>query len=347
MTSTAEGGSRETPITGANQALGNRGQTQERASNATGNHQEISKYSGSTPVFTILLIVCLSASMWMLSVVDRVRTAAAPDSILYLSSPKLLKRLSLGYDGLVGDIYWTRVVQYYGGMHRSGGGRYELLWPLLDITTHLDPHLIAAYEFGGTFLSARPPNGAGLPQQAIQLVEYGIQNNPDDWHLYYDLGFIYYELKDYRAASDAFARGARVPKAHPFLQTLAARMAEHGGDRETARILWTATYQTARDENIRSNALVHLRALRADEDIIQLQQLVDSYRKRSGHAPRSMIELVTASLLPAAPVDPMGHPYRLEETGRVVVSDPDDLPFLQQGLPSGYIPPQIPKVPSS
>ena len=30
-------------------------------------------------------------------------------------SPKAVKRLSLGYDGLLADIYWTRAVQYFGG----------------------------------------------------------------------------------------------------------------------------------------------------------------------------------------------------------------------------------------
>jgi len=29
--------------------------------------------------------------------------------------------------------------------------RYDLLYPLLDITTDLDPHLIVAYEFGSCF----------------------------------------------------------------------------------------------------------------------------------------------------------------------------------------------------
>ena len=41
-------------------------------------------------------------------------------------------------------------------------------------------------------------------------MEFGIRNNPDDWNLYYQLGFIYYtEMKDYANAPKAFARGAR------------------------------------------------------------------------------------------------------------------------------------------
>ncbi|MBV9182996.1 MAG: hypothetical protein JO356_16950 [Acidobacteria bacterium] len=244
--------------------------------------------------------------------------------------------MSLGYDGLLADVYWTRVVQYYGGTRRSGGGRYELLWPLLEITTHLDPNLITAYEFGATFLSANPPGGAGLPQRAIQLVEYGIENNTDQWRLYYDLGFIYYEIKDYRQAEDAFLRGSQVPNAHPFLRILAARMAEHGGEIETARMLWSATYETTPDKNIRDSAADHLRSLRADEDVIELQKAVDSYIEQTGRVPRNLTELLRMGLLTAVPLDPLGHPYKIEAGGKVVVSDAHALPFLQQGLPSGY-----------
>ena len=28
--------------------------------------------------------------------------------------------MSLGYDGLLADIYWTRAVQYFGGKHHDG-----------------------------------------------------------------------------------------------------------------------------------------------------------------------------------------------------------------------------------
>src|SRR5579862_2801315 len=98
-----------------------------------------------------VLVVCLLGSVLSLRRVDKVRTGATLQEVLYISSPKLLKRLSLGYEGLLADVYWTRVVQYYGGMHHNGGGSYPLLLPLLNITTQLDPHLIPAYEFGGTF----------------------------------------------------------------------------------------------------------------------------------------------------------------------------------------------------
>src|SRR6266581_2535454 len=218
-----------------------------------------------TAIAATVLMVTMAASVLLLRQVDQVRTGATLQEVLYISSPKLLKRLSLGYDGLLADVYWTRTVQYYGGMHHTGGGDYALLEPLLNITTQLDPHLIPAYEFGGTFLSAKPPQGAGVPQKAVELVEYGIRSNPEDWHLYYDLGFIYYmDLKDYRGAADAFMRGSQVPNAHPFLRILAAQMAQHGGELETARMLWSSAYQTSHEKNLRANAAAHLRAVQAD-----------------------------------------------------------------------------------
>ena len=99
-----------------------------------------------------LLLFGMAASVLLLRQVDQVRNGATLQEVLYISSPKLLKRLSLGYDGLLADVYWTRAVQYYGGSHHEKTARYELLAPLLNITTQLDPHLIPAYQFGGTFL---------------------------------------------------------------------------------------------------------------------------------------------------------------------------------------------------
>ena len=44
---------------------------------------------------------------------------------LLLRSGPLLKKLSLGYDPLLADIYWTRAVQYYGSRARKPGATYE------------------------------------------------------------------------------------------------------------------------------------------------------------------------------------------------------------------------------
>ena len=288
----------------------------------------------------ILLVACLAGSAAVLSRIDRLRTGATLEDVLFVSSPKAVKRMSLGYDGLLADIYWTRAVQYFGGRHEARASHYRLLAPLLAITTTLDPHLDVAYEFGANFLSPQPPNGAGMPDQATQLVEYGIRNNPDNWKLYYELGFIYYmDTKDYERAADAFLRGSKTPNAHPFLKVMAAQMAQHAGDTQMARALWTTTYQSSQEKQIRGNAVAHLRALQIADDVTALQERVGQYGQKTGQLPRSMADLVAANLLPAIPLDPSGRPYKLSPEGLVEVQVPDDFPFIEKGAPAGYKPP--------
>jgi len=289
---------------------------------------------------SVLLVVCLSSSVLLLRRVDRARPQATLEEVLYLPSPQILKGMSLGYDGLLADIYWTRAVQYFGGHHAMGAEHFDLLAPLLNITTKLDPHLVVAYDFGANFLAPDPPNGAGDPREAVRLTEYGIQNNPKEWRLYYNLGFIYYlDLKDYGPAADAFARGAEIPGAHPFVRILAAQMAEHAGELETARTLWLTTYQTTQNKDIKANAAAHLRAIQVDDDVTKLEDLLDKYHNATGRNPSRFAELG----LVGVPTDPLGDPYRLTADGRIEVRHPDDFPFITKGTPPGYVPPRMPK----
>jgi tetratricopeptide (TPR) repeat protein len=286
-------------------------------------------------------VFSLTSSIFLLRRLDQVRTTATLDEVLYLNSPKWVKRLSLGYTGLLADIYWTRAVQYFGGKHVTVAAKdYRLLYPLLEITTELDPKLIVAYQFGANFLGPKPPEGAGQPDQAVALVEHGIRNNPDNWKLYYELGFIYYymESKDYAKAAESFERGTKVPNAHPFLRVLAAQMAQHAGEIQTSRMLWQAAYATTQDPMVRNNATAHLRALQVDEDVTQLEKVVTAYQKRTGRLPSSINVLIGAGLLRGVPVDPDGKPYKLMPDGRLELRNPEDFPFVEKGLPTGYVP---------
>ena len=100
----------------------------------------------------------------------------------------------LSFDALAADVYWIRTIQHYGRDRRSArtDDRFELLQPLLDLTTTLDPHFNIAYRFGAVFLAEPPPSGPGRPDQAIALLQKGLRDNPDRWQYAFDIGFIYY-----------------------------------------------------------------------------------------------------------------------------------------------------------
>jgi hypothetical protein len=297
-------------------------------------------------ISTALMILLLALSVPVLQRVDRERTDQTLQDVLYIPSAQTVKRLSLGYDGLMADLYWTRVVQYFGKRHYLHSREYLLLSPLLDITTTLDPHLVVAYQFGPTFLAQNPPEGAGDPKAAVRLAERGIANNPKEWRLYYQLGFIYWqELHDPKAASEAFLKGSQIPGALPWMKVMAAALAQSGEEREKARYLWTNILHDSEDKALRANAVKRLRALDSDQAVEVLQREVDKYKDRNGQPPQSWGDLIAARQLRGVPRDPMGNPYMLRQ-GRVEVADPTDFPFITKGLPPGMEPSVVPKLAS-
>jgi hypothetical protein len=248
-----------------------------------------------------------------------------------LRSGKLIKAMSLEYAPLMADIYWTRVVQYYGDKRARHDPSFELLWPLLDITTTLDPNLLVSYRFGSTFLSEPSPRGAGHPELGIELLERGIKANPEYWRFYEDLGFIYYfELKDYAKASAAFAEGSKNPDAQIWMKIMAAKIAAEGESLSTSIFLWSEVYQTAKDPKVKENALTHLQLLRVTQDCKQLDALADEFQKRTGRRPSRIGELVQAGLVPNLPVDPMGYAYVFGPDGKAELNL--DSPLLEQQL---------------
>jgi tetratricopeptide (TPR) repeat protein len=295
-------------------------------------------------VATAVLFLSMGGAMAMLHAIDRQPRNSISHEALYLSSPKVLRRMSLGYTGLLADVYWTRSVQYFGEQHHNDSGDFRLLAPLLEITTELDPKLLPAYEFGANFLAPKPPSGAGLPGAALSLIKYGIEHNPNQWRLYYNLGFLYYtEFNDYAKAADAFERGAKLPVTNEFMSILAARMAQHAGDFDTARMLWFTTYQSSKEGPIRQNAVEHLLAIQVDEDVTRLEQAVEKFHEQMGRLPASMGDLERTGFIHGTPVDPKEHPYQLMSDGRIEVQNPKSIYFITKGLPPGMEPPQPPR----
>jgi hypothetical protein len=271
------------------------------------------------PVLLCVVLVAGFAGVWRLQRridVQRDALHQEKDDLVLRSGP-MLKALSLEYAPLMADLYWTRVVQYYGDKNVRHDENFELLWPLLDVTTTLDPHLLVAYRFGSMFLSEGPPSGAGRPDLAIELIYRGIHANPEYWRFYEDLGFIYYfELKDYQKASAAFLEGGRVPGALVWMKVLAAKVLEQGDNADTSAFLWNEIYSSTTDPQMKQNAEMHLQLLRVDADCKQLDMIVADYQERTGHAAKSVHDLVAAGLLPRTAVDPLGFPYVLDADGK-------------------------------
>jgi tetratricopeptide (TPR) repeat protein len=237
----------------------------------------------SSLIWPILPVVFLAlggvAQNWMDS---QRRAPLEVEETLYVNSGEALKRASLGFDGLMADLYWIRTLLYFGEeFERQRGSnqyfdisRLKLLQPLLDITVELDPKHIAAYRFGAVFL---PDINADA---AIRFVKRGIRNNPDEWRLYQDLGFVQWRRGRFREAAEAYARGFELPGAPAWMRTMPALMLAKGGERETARAMFLRLYEESDDPFVKQVCEEQLKLLdqnapESPEDTEKLQ-----YRER-------------------------------------------------------------------
>lgn len=248
------------------------------------------------------------------------REAIAEES-LYFASGETIKRMSLGLDAIVADVYWIRTVQYFGRKLLDSGQplssastqniRMDLLAPLLKIIVTLDPHHIPAYRFGAIFLPERDFSAA------VELLERGVRDNPAEWRLYQDLGYMYWQAGDYEKAAEWYDQGGRIPGAMWWMRDLAGLMKIRGGSRETARAIYSR-YLESDDENIRAQAATRLNQLRSLDERDALNSLLDRYRQQTGACPNSLRALagVLRSLgfnlnEESIPLDPGGAPYVL------------------------------------
>ena len=275
-------------------------------------------------------------------------TAAARPDELYVTSGTALRRMTGAYKALAADLYWIRAIQYYGGTKRRLAGQpprpepppalaavdsddYRELYPLLDVTTSLDPRFNIAYRFGAVFLAEPPPRGPGRPDLAIRLLEKGLRERPDKWEYMEDIGFVHYwYTRDFTQAAAWFEKAADVAGAPWWLKSLAATTLAQGGDRQSSRLMWETIRQSAEVDWLRQDAERRLAQLRALDDIDALQALVD--RVAAGEPSPTWAAVARATNRRGIPVDPAGVPYELVG-GRVRLSPRSPLAPLPEEPP--------------
>jgi tetratricopeptide (TPR) repeat protein len=280
-----------------------------------------------TKTFTLAFVIALGmfATVALARFVDARRPqldVAVADESLYLNA-KTARRLSLGFNGLVADWYWMRSLQYVGNKLLKHSDpialddlsqlNLKLLAPLLDNATTLDPEFLDPYEYAAVVLPAIDV------QEAIRITRKGIDANPNAWRLYHQLGYIYWQQKDYAAAAEVYGRGAQVPGAPVWMQAMKARMAAQGDSRATAREIYTHMFEQSADDSVKDMARRRLLQLDSWDERDALRKVLSAQQARSGRCPanwREVEQMLRAIRAPldasGAPLDPSGAPYVLQ-----------------------------------
>jgi hypothetical protein len=282
-----------------------------------------------------LMSLAVALQVWR----DRGWTPYEPaTALIWLRDGSLIQRAALGFDNIVADVYWIRAVVYFGQQRLStrDDKNYDLLYPLLDLVTTLDPRFGVAYRFGAVFLSEPPPGGPNRPDQAIALLERGAARMPEKWEYLHDIGFVHaWSNRNYDEAARWFDRASQVPGAPFWLKSTAASMLTRHGDRAAARILWRQILDNADVDWIQRAAELHLAQFDALDAIDSLNEIVWRYKARTGRIPGSWQELIAAHAILAIPRDPAGVPFEIDPINeRVRVAQRSPL----HPLPGGYEP---------
>lgn len=280
-----------------------------------------------------LLAVAIALQVWR----DRGWQPYEPATdVMWLQAGPAMERGVLGYDALVADVYWIRAVVYFGRqrLSKAANKTYDLLYPLLDLVTTLDPRFTVAYRFGAIFLSQEYPDGPHRPDLAIGLLQRAIERDFPRWEYLHDIAFVYFwNYRDYKKAAEWFDRASRMEGAPIWLKSMAATTLARGGDRQSSRLLWRQLYETAEISAIKENALVRLAQLDALDGIDVLNPIVWRYKGRTGHFPASWAELIAAGVLRRVPADPAGVPFVLDTVNEDVrISEKSPLWPLPEGL---------------
>ncbi len=262
--------------------------------------------------------------------------------VMWLRAGAAIKRMTLGFDTVVADIYWMRAVVYFGRQRLSTASdkNYDLLYPMLELVTTLDPRFTIAYRFGAIFLSEPPPDGPGRPDLAIALLERGVEVSPERWEYLHAIGFVHYwNHRDYSAAAEWIERASRIAGAPLWLKSTAALMRAEAGDRDSARVLWRQLHDSADDESLKNVAEMRMAQFDTMDAIDVLNQVVWRYQARVGRPARNWQELIDAGVLRRVPADPAGVPFLLDPVNEDVrLSERSPLWPLPAGIASAAPP---------
>ncbi len=286
-----------------------------------------------------VLVLCLAAIVPLQSWIDQTDSATVDDEILYLSDGEDIKTMSLGYDSLLADVYWMRAIQYFGGKIRDDRNLLNtrdvnhllLLYPLIDTTTTLDPHLMPAYVFGGYFVHDYIDANKG-----IAILEKGIRNNPDNFRLYQQLAYIYWRAGDCEKASKVYADGGAAPGSPFWMKEMSALVLAKCGRPDVTLELLHMQYEATDDPRIREDLTRQIQSYQALIEVTYLKNAVSAYQQQFGAYPPSLSALLRALSrdpnLPdlrlgagGNPLDPKGVPYVYDPATGAVTTDPNSV----------------------
>jgi len=185
-----------------------------------------------------------------------------PSSFIYFWGSLLgLRRLS-------SDLAWIRFLQYYGTLEKEeehihhgeycDRGEYKELFPKCQEVVRLDPYFHYAYLFGGGSLAFNHERY----DEAIELLNEGIKNNPKFWRFrLYIAAIVYTKTKEFDKVIPLLEEAIRYRDCPEVVKIFLANIYKAKGEYGKAMAVWENILATSRNEKVRAMAEDQLKAM--------------------------------------------------------------------------------------
>lgn len=195
-----------------------------------------------------LIILVVAAAFFTGSVLTS-KTLVEVKNVNRRLSPKILHIPMAGFEQVVADILWIRLIQYMGTHYSEDIGREEWannLYVKFDRLTRLDPSFAIAYHYGVLFLMV------DAPEKALALCDRGLTHIPIhemDWKLPLYGAFISYQYSRDSSRFDRslnYLEGLMKLKNYPsFVPRFHARVVDRQGSSKMSLDVWYRLYKTS------------------------------------------------------------------------------------------------------
>ncbi len=278
-----------------------------------------------------LILVCFYAASYnsLLQHRSDAKQTERYSSGIWNLPPVVLLAIAGEFKGLMADYLTmeagaqlgTELVRKPEGGFRTVKKQYD--WPsihrLFVASQTLDPSFAQTYIVTQGWLPWTPP---GMVAETQEILQIAAKNRPWDWQPNHARGFnTYYFLNRPGEAGKIFLEAAKAPNAPPFLPILGARLAQKGGETETAIVIMKSMLKDKNPEEPGYTDMVD--RLHALEGVRVIEQAANNYAKTQGRKPISLSELTASGMLPVLPPNPYNIDYCMDTAGVIYFDKPN------------------------
>jgi len=197
----------------------------------------------------LALVLSIFSLRWQL--VHAVERLPRPPAQELIPSPHSIKMVTLGFDHLLADYFWLQFIAYVGDAQPRLKDRYALADRYVDLIATLDPQFVQVYWFAAFTVGGDEHQ----PQRAAEIIDRGIQANPNNWFLPYIAGVNQYLYAgNEKSAARYYRMAARFPDA-PFWLESQAEVLESTAPRFFKEAnSWLGIYTSAREPVVKEQA---------------------------------------------------------------------------------------------